>query len=88
MSMPARRGVQGEILETVSFGGNTYTSIEAVERFVARLTPARAATGPGEPPPVAPRANDDRVARGLEGHGFTPRDSRHTEIHDPADDST
>jgi hypothetical protein len=83
-----RRGVRGFILESVSFGGNTYTSIEAVQRFVTRLTSARAASGSGGPPPVTPRANDDRVARGLEGHGFTPRDSRRTEIHDPADDST
>jgi hypothetical protein len=66
----ARRGVRGVVLETVSFGGNIYTSIEVVERFVARLSAARAAAGPGEPPPVAPRASNDRVARALEGHGF------------------
>lgn len=44
-------GLRGIRLEHVKLGGNTYTSIEAAQRFAERLTEARSA-----PPTDAPRA--------------------------------
>jgi hypothetical protein len=61
------QGVKGIRLEHVKIGGNTYTSVEAVQRFVERLTSARAGTptapaGTSPPtPPPAPRTPSARA---------------------------
>lgn len=73
-------GVRGIQLESVSIGGSRYTSREAVQRFVERLSESRE-TGPGQvvggPPPTArarrteaQRLRDsERAARELEQAG-------------------
>jgi hypothetical protein len=47
-------GVNGIALEHVKFGGQTYTSVEAVQRFAERLTSARDALRSGAPISPAP----------------------------------
>jgi hypothetical protein len=42
----ALKGIRGVKLETVMMGGRRYTSREAVDRFFAGLTEARAAAAP------------------------------------------
>jgi hypothetical protein len=76
-------GVRGEFLEHAKIGGCTYTSIEAVQRFVDRLTAKATASRQGRPPAVR-RTSDDRVARALEGHGFATRDPHRGEPSGPS----
>lgn len=45
----SRHGRRGVVLETVVVGGGVYTSREAIERFITRLTERRNA-----PPPLPP----------------------------------
>src|SRR4051794_6719645 len=46
-------GVRGVRLEHVKLGGNTYTSLEAVQRFAERLTEARPSHPTGDPRPAS-----------------------------------
>jgi hypothetical protein len=47
-------GVRGVPLEHVRFGGHIYTSEEAVQRFVTRLTELRGPPRPDRPADVSP----------------------------------
>jgi len=64
----ATRGRLGVRLEVLRVGGQTCTSMEALQRFFDRLTALQAK----EPPPPArrPSANAAATDRELERHGF------------------
>lgn len=51
----AQAGCRGVVLETVQIGGQRCTSVEALERFFARLSGA-----PTAPRPCRPRADVER----------------------------
>ena len=53
------RGVRGQKLETVIVGGRRYTSVEAIDRFVAATS---AAPGTSTPTPPRDRARRQRAA--------------------------
>jgi hypothetical protein len=60
------QGVRGTLLEHVRFGGNIYTSVEAVQRFCDRLTAAETAsatTPVGSIPSTSPLALRTPTAR-------------------------
>jgi hypothetical protein len=67
----ALRGLRGVRLETVLIGGRRYTSVEAIERFLARLNePATV------PVPALSRSRQEHIARAnrqLDAEGFTER---------------
>ena len=54
------RGIGGERLQAVRLGGRWVTSLEALDRFVARLTAGTAASATN--PPAAAEAAQDRHA--------------------------
>jgi hypothetical protein len=56
-------GVRGVRLEHVKIGGNTYTSVEAVQRFADRLTLASERAVEAAPAPRSPRARRRAVER-------------------------
>jgi hypothetical protein len=55
----AAKGVDGVQLETFKIGGRRYTTAEALERFVARLSASRPS---GTPPPSPSRLEEGRKA--------------------------
>lgn len=71
----AGRGVRGVRLETVSIGGATKTSVQALQRFADRLSAARSTSDP-EPSPGDPKplpATDAAIDQRLEMKGLLPR---------------
>jgi hypothetical protein len=58
-------GVRGVRLEYIRFGGNLYTSLEAVQRFTAALTPS---SSPGSKEPHV--VSDGQVERELNELGL------------------
>jgi hypothetical protein len=62
------RGVRGFRLEHVRFGGNNLTSVEAVQRFVERLT-AEGEPAPDVRPPAARRRAIEAADRDLDALG-------------------
>jgi hypothetical protein len=56
-------------LETIRAGGRTFTSVEAVGRFVAALTPRVEGTTPPTRTPTERRKASDRAAAELEAMG-------------------
>jgi hypothetical protein len=67
----AMRGLRGVRLETVLVGGRRFTSIEAIERFLARLNEPSAV-----PVPSVSSSRQKCIARAnqqLDAEGFTER---------------
>lgn len=65
----SQRGVRGVILETVQVGGSRCTSVEALQRFVDRLSQASQG-GAAQRHAPAVRAPDRWVTRQLEREGL------------------
>jgi hypothetical protein len=57
-------GVGGRKLETVKFGGQIYTSVEAVRRFLDHLTEGRPSGAESPLPPTLPAASRTSDRRG------------------------
>jgi hypothetical protein len=60
--------VRGQKLETVVIGGRRYTSVEAIERFITRLSDP--AVPPSEPLPQQRKKEIERAQRKLDTEGF------------------
>lgn len=68
------RGVRGVVLESVKIGGGIFTSIEAIERFIGRLSGNGAVATPVETPSARQRRIDRatlaaRAALGMDTPG-------------------
>jgi hypothetical protein len=57
------QGVRGVRLEHVKIGGGTYTSIEAVQRFVERLTQVRDGASPADATLRTPAARQKALTK-------------------------
>lgn len=57
------RGVQGVVLESIRIGGTTYTSLEALQRFGDRLSPAAPSPPEKAPGPLSRQKEIERAAR-------------------------
>lgn len=64
----AQRGLRGVKLETIRVGGTLCTSLEALQRFCARLTESDSAAGAA--PCAADGPLDDEAERELDRLGF------------------
>jgi hypothetical protein len=64
------RGVGGVHLEAVKLGGRWATSVEAVDRFIDRLTHAATAPAPQLRPPAAARRAARLAAEAAEAEGL------------------
>lgn len=68
----ANRGARGVLLETAVVGGGRLTSVEAVQRFVDRLSsggPVGPVAGPGGRTPARRLRDSEEAARALEKAG-------------------
>jgi hypothetical protein len=60
----ALRGVKGIKLETVVIGGRRYTSVEAIERFITRLSMPQASLN-------TPTNSEERIRQQLDAAGIS-----------------
>jgi hypothetical protein len=65
----ATAGLRGVVLESVSIGATRCTSVEAMQRFFARLSPSPAAVRP-PPTPASRRRHLESVERQLDAKGI------------------
>jgi hypothetical protein len=63
----ALRGVKGVRLETVVIGGRRFTSLEAIQRFIARLSQTRSSD------PSTPHQHECEVEKEVDAMGFKSR---------------
>ena len=66
----ASRGLRGIRLEWVQVGGQRYTSREAIQRFISRLTAAAGGEAAPTPPPARRQAEVSRAESELVAAGY------------------